>query len=148
MEIVHSQKLSKIFPDTQVIVALSNALLKKNYRIKIEESKDKEAIYSILDHASVTVSITGDDGMVEDFIDEINPQLECEYPEGFQWAHPELVVKPEEDGYFYLSTIARRGGTLFVTFTDDTSSVLFIATDAKGKEVLIPLSVMSHVGMY
>ncbi len=54
MDIVHKQKLSKIFPDVELVIALSGGITKHEYRIEVEENEDD----AVLTNESVVITVT------------------------------------------------------------------------------------------
>lgn len=142
MEIVYKQKLTKIFPGVDLVIALSNGVLKKSYHIRVDEKKESGQLYSLDDCVEITVTTTDHNEVETDHVSTIFPQLYLdEDADAFAKDYPHLVVKPREEGPYFLSAEARRSGTMFLTLTNETSSTMFLHNDAKNddEEMMISL---------
>lgn len=142
MDIVHKQKLSKIFPDVELVIALSGAITKHEYRIEVEENEDDVVLAN--ESVVITVTVIGEYELEKDYICEIMPIINVGNPEAWFLQRPDLITKiVGELPQYLLSDTARRGRTLFVAIASDNTDVTYLYNeldeDGFEEEASIPL---------
>ena len=140
MDIVLKQKLSKIFPGTELVIALSGGITKHEYRIEVEENEDDAVLTN--ESVVITVTVIGEYELEQDYICEILPIINAGNPEGWLLQRPDLITKTAgERSQYLLSDTARRGKTLFVVITSDNTDVTYLYNELDEDEIEIETSI-------